>query len=96
VKLNFKIIKISECKSPSSSSRIVRDCNEENINKLLMNTIDPEYHILSNYDIVCNVFKKDNIEGEGKETDNDMMIHISRLIVKILKQKTKEIKHHSI
>lgn len=37
-----------------------------------MDTIDPEYHIHSDDEIVHSVFEEDNTEGEENETDDDL------------------------
>ncbi|KAL4112594.1 hypothetical protein QTP88_016347 [Uroleucon formosanum] len=54
-----------------SQVHVFGDCDEENINEwLLMDTNDPEYQILSDYEIVRILFEEDDTEEEENETDD--------------------------
>lgn len=57
-----------------SNVHILRDWDEENINEwLLIDTIDPGYHIISDDERVRSVFKDDTVMEEI-ETNDDLTV----------------------
>lgn len=68
VEPNVEIAEIQEC---ISQVHVFSDCDEENISEwLLMDTNDPGYQILSDDEIVRNLFEEDETEEEENETDD--------------------------
>jgi len=68
VEPNVEIAEIQEC---ISQVHVFRDCDGENISEwLLMDTNDPGYQILSDDEIVRNLFEEDETEEKENETDD--------------------------
>ncbi|VVC25162.1 DNA binding HTH domain, Psq-type,Homeobox domain-like,HTH CenpB-type DNA-binding domain,DDE superfamily [Cinara cedri] len=65
---NIEIAEIHEC---IGQVYVLRDCEEEDINEwLLMDTIDPGYHVLSDNEIVRSVNKEGDTEEDDTEEDD--------------------------